>query len=47
MSEACHELSFVAGGVDPGWGRTIAKDARAAGVNAPGYKRTPASDLRS
>ncbi len=37
MNEACHELSVVAGGGDPGWGAAIAKDARAAGVNAPGY----------
>ena len=42
MTEACHELSVVAGGGDPGWGTAIAKDPRAAGVNAPGY-----SDLRS
>ena len=42
MSNACRELSVVAGGGDPGWGTAIARDARAAGVNAPGY-----SDLRS
>jgi len=42
MSDACRELSVVAGGGDPGWGTTIAKDASAAGVSAPGY-----SDLRS
>ena len=42
MSEACRKLAVVAGVGDPGWGRAIAKDARAAGVNAPGY-----SNLRS
>ena len=47
MNDARHELSVVAGGGDPGWGTAIAKDARAAGVNAPGYSCSPASDLRS
>ncbi len=40
MSEACHKLSVVAGGGDPGWGTTIAKDARGAEHGRPGCAAT-------